>query len=114
MSSPRRVLVPAAKPPEFRRRAVDLARSGQQPEVKAVAQKSSIESRRTTVEYPERGGGAGCSGPHLGRASSASSSSSATLLLGPYVRRPHAFRSSPTRPQRQSRCTPANKDAPEK
>ena len=37
MSSPRGVLVPAAKPPEFRRRAVDLARSGQHPVAKVAA-----------------------------------------------------------------------------
>jgi transposase-like protein len=44
MSSPRGVLVPAAKPPEFRRRAVDLARSGQQPVAKVAADLGISES----------------------------------------------------------------------
>ena len=44
MSSPRGVLVPAAKPPEFRRRAVDLARSGQQPVVKIASDLGISES----------------------------------------------------------------------
>ena len=37
MSPSRGVLVPAAQPQEFRRRAVDLARSGQQPVAKIAA-----------------------------------------------------------------------------
>ena len=44
MSSPRGVLVPAAKPPEFRRRAVDLARSGQQPVAKIATDLGISES----------------------------------------------------------------------
>nr|WP_141319592.1 transposase [Cellulomonas uda] len=44
MSSPRGVLVPAAKPPEFRRRAVDLARSGQQPVRKVASDLGISES----------------------------------------------------------------------
>lgn len=36
--------MPAAKPPEFRRRAVDLARSGQQPVAKVAADLGISES----------------------------------------------------------------------
>ena len=49
MSSLRGVPLPAAKPPEFRRRAVHLARSGHHPVAKVASDLGISESRTRTV-----------------------------------------------------------------